>query len=64
MLGFFLVAVAVLSMFGLALTGEPAMEAVVYNHPRWQPVRKSARQRKLDRRKKRQRKADGCKNRR
>ena len=73
MLGFFLVAVAIASVLGLALTGEPVVEEVVevvvveinepHDHPKWQPVRLSARQRKLARRKRRQR-TDGRKNRR
>ena len=63
MLSFFLVAVAFASIVSLALTGEPVMEAVVVDHPKWQPVRLTARQRKLARRKRRQR-TDGRKNRR
>ena len=75
MLAFFLVAVTAASLTGLALTGKPFVEEVVeeveevvvidepHDHPRWQQMPLTAHERKLARRKKRQR-TDGRKNRR
>ena len=73
MFGFFLVAVAACSIIGLALTGEVVVEEVeevvvveineLHDYPKWQQMPLTARERKLARRKRRQR-TNGRKNRR